>query len=631
MTFSYPTSPVTTTNPEILYLGDPAGISAFAEAQANAANTYLLKLGDASAALTPPTIDPEFPVGPAAPGQLISEIPTFQPIVWTSPDAPPAFTENLDVTDIMPEPFDSAPPVLSFATAPAEFTDAAPDAPAVTLAFDDPTLTVNLPSAPSLLSINITPFDGMNLPTIDPDAIPQLTVVAPSVREYIPGAQYTSSLLTSVRAYLQDIIDNGGTGLNADVENAIWDRGREREARAAREALDKLDEMEAMGFALPPGAYVDARLKVITETDYAERGLSREVMIKQAELAYAASKDMTAAAIELEAKSMDYANAVEQRLFESTKYATEAGIAIYNARVQAYAAYLDAYKTKVQIYQAQVQAEVAKVDAYRAQVQAEEAKAQVNTALVEQYKAQVDAAMANVRIFEAEIAAIQTKAMIEKTKVEIFGEQVRGYAARINAYTASVEGYRATLEAEKTKQDVYVSQVEAYRARVEAAARTIDTRIAAYRGRLDANISLWTGYKAAIEGEAAKAQAISSFNSSLADEYKAEVAAVTSYNETLTKQWQVAIDQAQRVTDIGVSAAKANAELYMTTRSLALDAAKVGSQVSAQLGAAALNAINWSTSHVNSNSWSSSSGVNMSYSAADSQSTNYNYNYSASV
>jgi hypothetical protein len=626
---AYP--PVTVPPADPNYLGDPIGISAYAHEQTDAANAYLLTLGTLSASLTPPVIDPEFPTGPSAPPQITSTPPTFQTIVWTSPDAPPAFTEVLDVTDVMPEPFDDDPPTLNFGSAPTAFSEAAPDSPGVNLVFEDPDLVVDLPAPPSLLSLNIATFGGITLPDAPDDDVLTLTAVEPSIREYVPGAQYTSSLLTAVKTALEDTIVNGGTGLNADVENAIWDRGREREARSRADALKDLDKMEEMGFALPPGAYLDARLKLTTESDYANRGLSREIMIKQAELAYQATKDRIDAAVALEGKCMDYSNAVEQRLFESTKYATEAGIAIYNAKVQAYAAFLDAYKVKVQIYTAQVQAQIALVDAYKAQVEAESAKAQINTALVAQYQAQIQAALSAVDIYKARIEGIRIKAEIEKTKIDVYGAQIQAYVAKVNAYTAGVEGYRATLEAEGTKQKIYQSQVEAFTARVGAAAKEADVRIAAYRGRLDANISLWEGYKAQLSGEASKAQAISAYNSSLADEYKAEVAAVTSFNETLTKQWQVAIDQAQRVSDIGVNAAKANAELYMTTRSLALDAAKVGAQVSAQLGAAALNAINWSTSISTSNAVGYSESYNSSQSLSYAESLSHNYNYSASV
>jgi hypothetical protein len=613
-----------------VFLGDPWGISAYADQQTDAANVFLLRLGDAVANLQPPSITPEFPTGPAAPPQLTVETPEFQTIVWTSPSAPAAFTEVIDIDAIMPDPFDEDPPALSFAAAPAAFSELAPDAPGVNLVFEDPELTVSLPAAPNLLSISVSQFGGITMPTA-PEDVAEISVVEPTIREYTPGSEYTSELLTSLQTKLTDIIVNGGTGLDPDTENAIWDRGREREAKTQREAIDRLDQLESMGFALPTGAYVDARLKIITETDYAERGLSREIMIKQAELTYQALKDALPVATNLEAQLIQYSNSVEQRLFDSTKYATEAGIAIYNAKVEAYRAFVQAYTAKVQAYEAEIRAQIALVEAYKAQVEAEMAKAQVNTALVQQYTAQITAALSAVEIYKARIEGIRIKAEIEKMKIETFGEQVKAYAAKVNAYTAGIEGYRASLEAEGVKQQVYRSQVEAYSAQVGAAAKDAEVRIAAYRGRIEANVAQWEGYKAAWQGEAAHATAVSAYNQSLSSSFEAEVRAVTSFNEVLNKQWQVALEQAQRTAEIGISAAKANAELYVTTRSLALDAAKVGATVSAQLGSSALNAINWSTSLSTGVNVGISTSYNNSRSDSQSESTNYNYNYSASV
>jgi hypothetical protein len=620
-------------DPSVIYLGNPTGISAYCDQQTDAANTFLLRLGDAVVDLTPPTIEPQFPDVTSAPAISVPTPPTMTTIVWTAPNAPDAFTGTLDVNDLLPAPFEDDPPELIFGAAPT-FSETAPDAPGIDTSYEMPELSLTLPAAPDLLSISVTPFDGLNIPEIDFE-VPELTVEAPSIREYEAGADYTSALLTALQTNLQNTIENGGTGLDADVENAIWDRGREREARSRADAIRGLDKMEEMGFALPPGAYVDARIKIETESDFVNRGLSREIMIKQAELALATTQHALTTAVNLEGKLIDYSNAVEQRLFDSCKYATEAGIAIYNARVQAYAAYVDAYKARVNIYEAQIRAEVARVDAYRAQIEAETAKAQINKALVDMYRTQVDAALANVEVFKARIGAIQARAEIEKNKILIFGEQVKAYASRVQAYTAGVEGYRATIMAEGAKQEAFKSQVDAYAARVGAGVKTIEARIAAFRANLDANVSQWDAYKSAYQAEAAKAQALATGNSSLAEAYKAEVSGVSSYNETLTKQWQAGIELAGRIAEVGIQAAKANAELYVTVRQSAIEAAKVGAQVSAQLGAAALNAINWSTSYNNSNAW----GVSTSYSrsVADSESSSYsesyneNYNYSASV
>ena len=607
-------------NPVIGSLLPPGSTSVYAREMTDMAEGYIRSLALVTSTLAPPVIRPVFPTVTTPPVPVTTPPPTMTPVVWTSPGLPVAFSESLNINTVMPEPFDGTPPTLIFGAAPTAFTDVVPVAPGINLQFVYPDLTVSLPAPPALLTLQTYAFGGVTLPTaLTTDDIPVLTVVAPSVVPYTPGAFYTSGLLTAMRAYLLNQITVGGTGLAPAVEQAIWDRGRERELRQSADAIADLDRMEVLGYALPPGVYLNARIKIQTELGYSIAGLSREVMIKQAELEQTNVQEALKVSTQLESQLLTYSNQVEQRLFDATKYATEAGIEVYNARVRAYAAYLDAYKTKVQIYEAQVRGELAKVEVYKAQIQAEEAKAQINTALVAQYKVQADVALSAIEIFKAQIGAITAKAEIEKLKVMTFGEQVRAYAAKINAYTAGVEGYRATIQAEGTKQEAFRTSVQAYSARVDAGIKQAEARIEEFKGRLAAKTQEWDGYRASYQGEAARAQAISATNSTAAEAYRVTITGQASYNDTLTKQWQVALDQAERVAEVGIQAAKSNADLYLTTRSLALDAAKVGAQVSAQLGAAALNAVHWSQSY----SASESSGY--------SQSTQISYNHNLSV
>lgn len=604
---------------------DPGSFVAYADGRTAAASGYLVKLGELASNMVAPTIDPTFPEPVAAPVLTLSAPPDMDQIVWAAPAIPAAFTETVTIEDILPAPFESEPPDMVFGSVPT-FHEVAPDAPGVDLQFEMPELDLALPTAPQLLGVNVTTFGGLNLPASLELDIPELQLEAPSIREYVPQRDYTSALLTSLQDRLQLALA-GGTGLSADVENAIWDRGREREARSARTALDELDRMEEMGFALPPGVYLDARIKIATETDAANRGHSREVMIKAAELEQENVKNALTIAVQLEGQLMSWTNNVEQRVFESCRYATEAGVAIYNARVQAYAAFLETFKARVAVYEATIRGELAKVEAYKAMIDAERAKADTNRALVESYKVQVDASLSAVEIFKARIAGIQVKADIEKTKIEIFGEQVRAFSAKVQAYTAGVEGFRATVSAEATKQDAFKSQVQAYAARVDAAARVIGARIEGHKAKIDAKQLEYEGFKALITAETARVQAISETNKSRSETYRAEVQGVASYNDVLTKQWQAAIEQSGRLAEIGVSAAKANAELYVTSRTMAVEAAKVGAQVSAQLGAAALNAINWSTSWSDSFSMGISQSTSESSSSSSSVSTSTNYNY----
>lgn len=610
-------------------LGNATNIVAYAQGRVATVDSYITNMQNAVLSLVAPVINPEFPTGGEMPSISIPDAPTFETPVWTAPGLPAAFTGELDLSDLTIEPFDEDPPTIQYGTAPTPFSGTMPDAPGVNLTFEDPTLTVNMPAPPALIGLNIVPFGGMTLPTFT-ESDPVLTAVTPTIREYTPGAQYTSALLTALKASLEDRITNGGTGLNQDVENAIWDRGREREARSASDAILDLERMEALGYSSVPGIYLAARTKIMTETDFANRGHSREVMIESARLELDNVKHALTTATQLEGQLIDYTNATEQRIFESTRYATEAGISIYNAQVQAFGAMVDVYRAKVGAYEARIRAEVAKVDAYRATIAAEEAKASINRSLVDQYRTMVDAALANVEVYKARIAGIQAKAEIEKAKVQVYGEQVRGYVAQINAYTAGVEGFRASLEAEKTKQQVYQSQVEAFSARVNATARISESRIEAFKGQISAYTAELEGYRATISGESARVDGVAKIAGVVSDTYKSTVAGASAYNELLTKRWQAVLDQNQRTAEIGIQAAKANAEMYVTTRSLALDAAKTGAQVAAQIGAAALNAVNYSGSVSSSESFgqSISASSSVSTSSSTSSSQNYNYNYS---
>lgn len=606
----------------------PTELWVFATDASNWSQDFANKLGSMSAAFAP-LGELEFDAlglgdGGDTPELFLPTRPELDNVVWTIPSAPEAFTGTLDVEGLLPEPFDESPPELSFPAAPGRSIGAIPDAPTVQLSYEEPELELDLPTPPPLLDLNVRAFDGVNIPDFTEEA-PVLTAVAPSVREYVPGDGYTSSLLTALSESLQDRIENGGTGLAPDIENAIWDRSREREAIAKQDAIDQLERMERLGFSLPTGAYMSARMKIEREHDYNLIGNSREIAIAQAELE---QKNVLAAletATNLEGKLIDYNNAVEQRMFESARYVTEAGIAIYNAKVQAYTAFLDAYRAKVAVFEAQVRAEISKVEAYRAEIAAEEAKASVNRSLVEQYKSQVDASLAAVEVFRARIDGIRTKAEIEQIKTNIFGEQVRAYAAQVNAYTADIEAFRAQLQAEGTKQDVFNSQVEAYRTSVQAGSEAIRGRVEAFQGQIAGKTLELETFKTEAEVAEAKARAIEARNQSVASLFQAEAQSIGSYNDSLVRRWQAAIELARRDAEIGVAAARVKSDQAIAARQISLDASKVSAQVAAQIGAAAMSAISISQSYSLSTSSSNS------FSESFSKSENFNYNFSESI
>jgi hypothetical protein len=91
--------------------------------------------------------------------------------------------------------------------------------------------------------------------------------------------------LQHVEEWICDTIQNGGTGMPAAVEDAIWQRSRDREALEANRQKRELTRAWAgRGFSLPPGVLVEGLMTVDQDLANKVSTHSRDVAIKQAEI-----------------------------------------------------------------------------------------------------------------------------------------------------------------------------------------------------------------------------------------------------------------------------------------------------------------------------------------------------------
>lgn len=604
--------------------GDPSAMFTLSQDLINIAEIYIAQLGLSEANLVAPTINPTFPVIALAPTPAVAQQPVLQEVAWDIPLQPAPFTGTVSSSPL-PGPFTVPPPTIVFPAAPTPFNGAVPQSPTVDLNFTYPTPSVTLPTPPTLLTLDLVEFDAPTVPDFDV-TVPTLQLNTPNIVPFIEPVPFTSTLLTALEADLQQAITDGTfTSLPAAAEQAIFDRAREREYRTQADAIAELDRMETMGWALPPGVWMDAHIKLQSETAYTIAGLSREIMVKQAETQLANIVSARQSATALESKLIDYYNEVAQRAFEATKYVTEASIALYNGQIEAYKASLDGYRTQAIVYDTVIKGILAQVDILKAHIEFENVKATINTQLVNQYATEIKAAELVLDVAKTQLEIIQTQANVQKIKVDIFGEQIKAFVGQVNAYQAQIDAYKALVSTQGVIEDVYKTQVEAYTATVNAGVAEVNANVAVFRGQVDAYTAQLAGFKAAVDSMVGQATAASEFNTAEAAVYRAAVEAITSYNSTLTAQWQATINEQLQITQIAVSAAKANGDLYIAARGLSLDASKTGAQVAAQLGAASLGAIHWA----NNSSWSNSASTQISVSTTDSTAKNTNINESA--
>lgn len=578
----------------------------YAQSATTRANEFVTSMN--SLIYTPPQINVAWTsiAPPSMPD--VPNLPSMPTISFTDPGNRPG-PLNVDPAAIEISEFTETAPITSFPAAPTVSYGAVPTVPTLNEVTVPTAPTLTPPSAPVLLSLGTVSFAGVDLHAdwlTDLKNVPTLTLTSPTPFSYARGPAYASALLDGLKARLTERLA-GGSGLNPAVEQAIWDRGRARETAAAAANEAEVTRLsEALGFALPTGA-VAAQLRQGQQNYYDKLSeLSRDVMVKQAELEQENLKDAITTGMQLEAQLIDYSYKIEQLTFEAAKQYAENAIAVYNAAVEQFRALLSASQVYSANYRTLIDAELAKIEVYKAELAGEQLKADINQTLVAQYRASIEANMAQVEIYRAQVGAAQTLVSLEQTRINAAGEQVRAYVAQVNAETAKVEAYKAGVQAEEAKIGVYKVKADAYTALVGAQAERARVELGRYNTEIQAYSAQWEGYRAAVAAEAARMDALGKQSDALLDGYRAAAAATVSKAEIETKVWEGNIKQYEAGLNLTLQTAKINTDALLMTNNARLDASKVGATVFAQLASSAYSMARASTNLTGGQSMSAS-------------------------
>ena len=559
---------------------------------------------------SPPTISLTWTT--IAPPSLpdIPDAPAMPTIAFTVPTGEP--TElSIDLPSITIDDFTEVAPTLTIPTAPTISYGSVPTVPSAGTVTVPSAPTITMPDAPTYLTLSTISFAGVDLHEdwlTDLQNMPAFTLVSPTPYSYALGPEYASQLLDALKDTLLARL-SGGTGLAPAVEQAIWDRARDRETKIAQANEDEISRAsEAMGFQLPSGVLA-AQLVEARQTYYDKLSeLSRDIAIKQADLEQENLKQTIAAGMQLEGQLIDYAYKLEALSFENAKTYADNAVQVYNSSVEGYRALLAGYAQYAANYKTLIDAELSKIEVYKAQLQGEQTKADINSTLVQQYKATIDAGLSQVEIYRAQVGAAQTLIQLEQTKISAAGEQVRAFVAQVNAETAKVEAYKAGVQAQATLVDMYKTKADAFGAKVGAQAEKAKAELARYNALVQAKQSEWEGYKTKVQTEGERIRALGLQSNALLDGYKATTTAIEAESRMHTALWETQLKDYEASIQATLQTAKINADVAIQTNNARLDAAKVGAQVYAQLTSSAYSMVHASAGI------SASGGTSVSYS-----------------
>jgi len=557
-----------------------------------------------------PDLNTDFPAAPTEP--TLTDVSAL-----TIPDAP-VFTADLPDIDLNITP----PTALSaiIPTAPELDAIVMPDAPTITLPSVPSAFAINLPDAPVL---TIADFND----TLDDLASPPsgtFTFVEPA---------YSSTLLDGLKAFLTEWVNGAATGLDPAVEQGIWDRAREREDLSATRAIDTIrSNMAGRGFAVPQGAMQTAIQLAMQDAANKDSGLSREVMLKQADLEQQNRQFAVTTGVQLEGQLLTYANQVAQRAYEVAFATLRAGIDLYQATVSGYNAKAQAFSIKAQVWKQRIDAELSKLEIYKAELEGQKLIGDLNVQQVEMYKATLQGVLANIEIYKAQVDAATAKSGINRNYIEQFAAQIQAYGELVRAKATEYEGFATQVKAQVSKADVFKVQADAYKSQVDGYAALTGARVAEHEAQVKTQqeipLKLFESRVSAYEKlVTAESSRLASLNKNFETEGRVFASIASAESARASAEADIYRSDVQYVlgeAGIQVQAAQANVTKLMKAVELLIESMKSGAQVSAQLAASALSAVNLS----GSTSYSEGASISSSEANNTSETTNNSTSFS---
>ena len=549
------------------------------------------------------------------------------------------FPDNTAVKPILAEYEDFTPvtmPVLRFI--PPDFsTPTKPDQNAVTPPGEAPNLdpvvippkpSITLPTPPVFDDITLPPPPSITLPTFDA-GLPDEILATPAEFNW-SESPFNSDIWTDLLDKTLDGIVNGGTGLNPDVEQAIYDRARARlqlEHDSKRRGIES--DFAARGFPLPGGVLVGRIDEHDAEITRNNLELSEKVMIDQAELAQKNTHFVMQLGLDAEKVLRDFHESQMNRSLDAAKALAASSVEIFNALISKYNAKIDSYKAQAVVYSEQIKAALTEVEIFKGQIESAQVSAEVQKTLADVYEKQLMAVETTIKLYTAEMDGAKVASEIQASRLEVFRLQIQAYVAQLDAEKTKFEIYGVEVEAEKSKAALYSEQVRSYVAEVDAERSKADIQIAQTDAVTKKNVALIEEYKAELSAYGVEVDAAARKIGAQVDGFKAEATAYSAETEAKGMEYGARVKEIEARIEFGkFNLQKALAEIeaatngYIKIKEQQLKGTESVMNVNAQLAASAMNAVNASASYGYSGSESKS--VGFSYGSSMSETHSFN-------
>jgi len=493
-----------------------------------------------------------------------------------------------------------------------DFHETAPTKPYIN--FD-----VTFPEAPQLNSITIPEPPDIQLPEpptvreIQPPDVPTIeyidigNVTPPDInmQDIEPNINYTeeeykSKLKDVLTDKIVNTITKGGTALPKEIEQAIFEREKERSDYQLQEDIKKvIDVWTSRGFSLPIGMMQAEIEKILLDYQHSRLDISRDIAIKQAELEQQNIHSAISEGVKLEEANMQFANEVRNRAYKIAVSLAEFAVNIYNAKLSMLNTLLERYKAILQANELKLRSNLSKVEVYKSLIESKKLEGEIEQQKIQTYISLIEGVKAQISMYNSRVEALKSIAQINLSKTELFRTQVQAFTERLNAESKKIDLYNSEINAYRSKVEAYKSRVDAVAVKTQAEVSKVDAqlklnentiqnnRFELEQTRMQAELQLkqleakLERLKGKMQVYAYETQGYSSIVNAKSEKFKAEVEKQKLINDVYKQNALLALEQA-----------KTNLMAFVESVKVQEAAAQGGAQVYASLVNGALNSIN---------------------------------------
>lgn len=516
------------------------------------------------------------------------------------PDAPASFDAG-DVNITAAPTLTAAEPQLAFVPRPEALNIATPgDAPLVTAPTlpDEPDFT--LPALPTFEALNLPAVPNIVLPTYN-EAAPAFDVGDINETWSFSPESYVSEMLDRVKSRLGTML-NGGTGLPAAIEQALFERSRSRlDVDTSRAIQEAYDEFGTRGFSEPNGMLAARVERVRQDGQNRAADLNRDITIQVHNVEIENLRFSVQQGIALETAFANLQLEEQRLLLSAAQFQRESAIAVLNARISVFNARLQSYQTGAQVFAERIRGELAKAEVYRAQIDGERVRGEINEQRVRLYGEQVRTVQTLADVYRTRVQAVQAEVDTNRQIIDGYRAGVEAYGERIRAHTAEWEGYRAAVDAEGRKADVYSTMVQAFGARVQAWDREQNTKFDRERLRIqqhDQRINTWRSQlelaRTELQAEQGRIGAEATRASAVSQLYSADASVAQAESAAHDRTFELGLRREEAEVNTQLRAAEVRIQESIQLLTLLSRSRETLAQVLSQISASTMSAVNFS-------------------------------------